>query len=337
MEQDFYPWVYNNYIQTKCAKYDESIDDLEYDFMSGNIFGGIDYLDYYIYKKENIVSKYSNLNQCIINAINMGLYFYTFVDLFYIPNTAHYKCIHYSHDILVLGYNTYKSCFNVMHFTIKGDLSVFEVSFNDFNNAFLNASISPSIVHHLVILFKRNNEKYTFNIDLIKSKINNYLESKDISNENDMYFSNKKNMYYDDSVLQKKLHDFIFIKSSSSPKVWGINTYKELEKYYNNPLFITNFYDIRPLHALWEHKKSMLVRIEFLLTILDNNNLKELYIEFLNLEKLCLELRNCVLKYNIIKTNDQKLNESESSKISKVLIRISDVEYMALNKLYSIL
>lgn len=102
---NYLPWFYSNYIQLKCASNFFQRRDLWFDFLDGNVYGRIPFLEYDCYVKDDFSNSYGDLVDFIIESVNKNSYIYTVVDLFYIPNTFGYQQSHFTHDTLVLGYN----------------------------------------------------------------------------------------------------------------------------------------------------------------------------------------------------------------------------------------
>lgn len=301
--------------------------------MAGNIFGGILCIDYYIYEKASALNGNSGFNQFIINFINEGLYFYTFVDLYYIPNTFFYKKTHYLHDIQVLGYDLHSECYYSMHFSDKGYLSVFKVSFTDFFNAYVN-SPGVLIMHDLVITFKKNNVKPEANTNFIKDEIKVFLNSDALERRNQVYFSGESNIHYENSHIHEKLQSFAkdYFKPNDKPNdmwTWGVSTYTEIIKYYQGTLNCKKNYDIRPLNLLFEHKKMMISRIKYLQNIIKTPELDRVLKNYLELEKLSLIARNSIIKYNI------RSNGDIIKKVNDYLHKIAEIECHSLERLHA--
>lgn len=89
-----------------------------------------------------------------------------------------------------------------------------------------------------------------------------------------------------------------------------------------------NYYDIRPAYLLWEHKKSMLMRIEYMQRhkIIDTDN--DFNIRYKEIQESSKVIQNLLIKYFI--KNDKKI-------LNKALFKITEIANAELNILNRIL
>jgi len=326
------PWVYNNYISIKCGKDWRESKSLWIDFISRNISGGISCLDYYIADKTFLGKGKSIFCEYLIDSINNKFYIYTFVDLYYIPHTNAYKKSHVIHDILILGYNLTEENFIVEHFNNEGKLAEFDVSSLELYNAFVNSIGNQNYIYNLITLFKRNQTKYVFDLDKVKSGLYNYLNAIDLLNYDNLSFSDDENMQYYNSEVYKKLKNHTSGWEKMRYKnliTWGIDVYNEIIGFYSDLLDNRVYFDLRPLHLLWEHKKVMLLRISYMENLKNIQGLSKILLDYSEIEKESLIIRNKLIKYQISK------NPNIISNVGEQLIELVEKEKEILFSLYN--
>jgi hypothetical protein len=148
------------------------------------------------------------------------------------------------------------------------------------------------------ILFLRTNEQadYKFDIQLLKRQIADFLHS-----ENTALPLNRFHEHFLDNGY-----------------VLGIDAQKNVKGYFEEFLSENLEYDIRPIHILWEHKKCMRLKLEYLNDhgYIANHDLTH---EYIRLEKSYLDLRNWFLKYDLSKNkkNIDKINAAFNGLIER--------------------
>ena len=276
--KDFNAWILSNYIQLEYYANINILNFLIYP-ISGfcNLCPLLDYvgLDLEFIYKSNI-----NIIDFIKNSISLGYYVMTYTDEFYIPDRISYeRKIHFRHEIMIYGYDSEKSIFNVMGFNKNRKYCPSCVSFSQFETSFLH-SIDKT---NDFILFKAKDNKsynpsYEFDVENVKNLLSDYLLSKNTSAN---------------------------FRSIGKPNnsICGISVYEQLIKYYQDILQNDSNVtcDIKHFHLLYEHKKVMVSRLEYLMenNYIDTKN--GLINEFRNLENEALNKRNIIMKYNATK------------------------------------
>lgn len=329
---DCLPWFYSSYINVRCNKISEGSKDFWMDFYDGNIMGGIPCLDYFIEDKTFLTKDLTAFIRYIILAIDNEKYVYTYVDVYYVPNTKAYNTHHFIHDILILGYS--EEGFIVVHYDLNGNLSEFEISSIDLFNAVIHSIDKRDYIGNIITSFKRNQVVCEFDLSRIMKELQEYLYPKDLTYQVDIYFSNDNNMQYSGFETHPRLKGAIeaWKIQNQGPLSSGIGVYKEVINFYSALLANKVSYDMRPLHLLWEHKKIMLLRIGYLNRLFfDNKSLKEILIEYTEIEKTFLILRNKLIKFNV--SNNLNILIDINLKIES----IAEKEHKILTYLYNVL
>ena len=181
-----------------------------------------------------------NVIQFMIDAINEGWYIFSSYDEQYIPNTYGYsqkKC--WYHDFMMHGYDLDKREFFFTIYTKRGKYERNVVEFDKFLEGFLNSQ-STNFQFNRINLFRKN-EKYVFYFDkeeLIK-QMEWYIESRCEDVKYTVPY------WHEEKVYGLKVYDYI------------IDIFKEVDN---------SIWDMRMLHMLWEHKKCMKMRIDYMIS-----------------------------------------------------------------------
>ncbi|EPR07708.1 hypothetical protein [Ruminiclostridium papyrosolvens] len=281
--KDFNSWFFSNYIQLQINVKYYFLNFFTYPICGNSILSPL--IDYKILDLEFIYKSNTNIIDFIKSSLNLGYYVMTYTDEFFIPHRVSYMKKHFRHEIMIYGYNLDNSLFHVIGYNDTGTYYPSCVSFSEFENSFLNS-------------IKKTND-----IILMKAKDNtSYRPSYEFDMEN----------------VKNLLFDYIFSKNTSfnlrtigTPNnlVYGISVYDQLIKYYENILKNDSEEecDIRHFHLLYEHKKTMVSRLEYFVEkkyIDTKNNFINI---FYKLENEALNNRNILIKYNITK-NKNKIN-----------------------------
>ncbi|EPR10592.1 hypothetical protein [Ruminiclostridium papyrosolvens] len=279
--EDFNSWFFSNYIQLEYRCQTKEVNFFTYVICGNSVF--IPILDYKILDLEFIFKSNIDIIEFIKNSIENGYYVTTYIDEFFIPERTAYKNNHFRHDIMIYGFDLNKKIFNVTGYNDRSDYATSSVDFSDFKNAYLN-SINKQ---NDLILFKPKdngsyNPSFTFDIENVKNLLYDYVFSQDSSHRLRAIGNPKENFTY------------------------GIEVYNELMNCYRWAIEIDKkVCDIRQPHLLYEHKKTMVDRIHFLVA---KKYLKREYdfaSTYTELKINALKMRNVIIKYN--KVNDKSL------------------------------
>ena len=282
--KEFLPWFHSNYIHLKCLKEltQELVCDLNFFFPDG-----LDYLQSVPFIKKQFIFQdiLSYFNYDIVNfiktVISEGYYICTFVDEYYIQSKYLYQKEHNSHRILLYGFDDELNIFNICGWNKNGIYSINElVSFNDFAAAFQSKYNEDILLSKRgIFCFKLDvsyfeSHQYKLDIEYVYREINDYLASNNVSEKFGMYHNK----------LDPEKYSF------------GIGVYNDFNKYLHklvdNEANASNI----AVHAIWEHKKCMLMRINYLkeMKLISDDGIVN---EYKEIEKKAYQCRSLMLKY----------------------------------------
>ncbi|MEK5034056.1 hypothetical protein MKY96_21575 [Paenibacillus sp. FSL R7-0302] len=289
------PWIYSNFIQIRY------VIDWDVYFFDNHDFL-IDICPY-INKStldRSLITQWTSFKDFIIHAIDNDFYVWCHLDRFYIPGYDEYLKQSNFHETLIYGYDINE---NTVYF-----------SDNMADGAFKNSTCSFEIIEAAnkevyrernfisrVILLKKNNktDNYTINREYIIDGLQRLL------------FSKRSFDLINNEVLC----------------IYGLDVYHHLSSRITNRKEDLPKLDIRVFHLLWEHKKLMVMRLEYLNQISCLVNAQDLVKESKALDVKSYITRNMVLKYNM------KPNKDSLESINRELISIRNNEQILLERI----
>lgn len=303
LHPDFEHWVNCNFIQLEC--FTDSLQDQNTPI---NFFSFINFIQTNPLVKENYIerkylSEHVNFLDFFIQVIMQQGYVMTFINKYYVPGSMVYKKQHHIHDLLIYGCDLSRKVFNVAGYKEDFTYGYSEISFDDFVRAFNSITEGNNSLKEwaqgMHVLTVNLQSSYRFDLSSMLGLLEDYLYSRNTALRFGMY-RNPPGLTY------------------------GLSTYKEVDRYLtevSDPSI-----DIRIFHVIYEHKKSMRTRMEYLLSkgiLVEAGPLEE----YRKLETLSLNLRNLVVK---LKMNGQR---KDMNQLRIMLREIKDREEAVLTEL----
>jgi hypothetical protein len=284
----FEQWLSCNYIQLRCSK-----TYLEYT--------PVDFLDFFTVYPEfyenpclhserlsitTIANWESNAVDFFTGCIDMGFYIYTHVDEQYVPESIAYQKRSLPHAILIYGYDKENRTMDFGGFSTTGAFTFRRTGFDIIEKAFNGLVDYPSPVNNLhenyyaftYLLKPKETSDYAFDFHWMLDSLRDYADSRNTSGRFRGY-------------------------ANSADDHYGIVVYDKLKHFYERIPDETRSLDVRPLHLLWEHKKCMLARLDFLAkgSCLSRDPSNEAHRAYVEIEELSRANRNLLIKYAISK------------------------------------
>jgi hypothetical protein len=247
--------------------------------------------------------------ELIKHHIENNYYFYGFINEYYIPESSFYLKEHFIHDFLIYGYDDRRGLFLTAGYSFYNSQEMIyttsKIKYNDFYNAFINKDQCENVFNwndNIYFLTKNSNTRYNVDLSMVIESLTDYLNSKNISDKYLRYCNSIKSMNF------------------------GVSVYSKIIEYYALVLDDKYFSDVRIPFLLWEHKKCMVARFEYI------NNIFR-YIDFpsnyhdklLIIEKETKTLIYILIKY--ILTKNKKILQKSVNTIKN----IRSLEYETLN------
>lgn len=233
-------WFYSNFIQLQCS--DRSTTSLNgyADFRFFNTSSPLCYEE--VLDVEHCTRDaytHENLAEFIVRNIDLGKYVYAYVDKFYVSDNPFTRQRHYLQETFVYGYDHSQSMFHIMGFNKDRIFSASKVPYSEITKGIREAETDYS----QPLYFIQAKEGFPDQIDLheICDLLKDYLDS--------------RNTYERRPSAAQSDH-----------LVFGISVYEMIELSLRMVMEDSSFIvsNIATMHILWEHKKMMVWRIEYL-------------------------------------------------------------------------
>lgn len=271
------PWFYSNFIHLYCHH------DLSAEAVSRTVpmtFYGEDFIrcPWLITQKlerEFVLDSPSGIIEFLIHSIRSNYTISLHVDEFYIPRRRVYQQTHYAHDILVYGYDDARRSFLVLGYDEEMQFQKTVVPYHEMEQGFQNLEWTDNYDEQIYLYQSNKSGSYRLDAAFIKESLEEYMMGSNISLRN---------------------------RGTADPleAAFGIDVYAALIR--NMPVLVRKR-DIRPIHILWEHKKMMGLRLQYLC---DQELISQDFVEcFRPIEEQAYALRHLLMKYAL--TGDDHL------------------------------
>lgn len=257
-----------------------------FDFYYPQVIGWQDTLPLRVYKINEKVFGMNKINivEDTIQWINNGYYVRLEINEKNITGTQ--IDFDFIHPIFIYGYDKENHTFYSFNFDKENTFSLIQIPFADIEESFYSkttsslistthyTSVSEDSNEYLITLYKMRDSQCSLNINQMIKDIQLYADGTNVST---LYSSQRVPVDAD--------------------SFWGINIYKGITQYLES-FNSTDKIDYRVFHGLWEHKKIMLTRLNYLK---EKGLLKsgtDIPNKFSEIENMSAMLRMIILKYN---------------------------------------
>ncbi|MFC5407340.1 hypothetical protein [Cohnella soli] len=270
LNENAFPWFYSNYIQLQISLREEDIyftdfysyarrDPGLYPFLHTNKF----HRDLYSSKKKFV--------HFLQEAVSHGHYVYMFVDEYEINGRQQHLKNHLTHDILIHGVDSENESCHVSGFNQNVVFDRWEIPIQSLFSGFRHAKVLQD-QHQYICLFQNDfTYGYRFQMKNMLALLQDYMSGTNTSERLSMHV----NAY------------------SSNDYIFGHRVYDKVFEYLEAVRRHQYKLSIMPFHILWEHKRTMRQRFEYI----DVADLEHWYEPLRDLEQLAYSIRNRFLKY----------------------------------------
>jgi len=252
-QEAYKPWLHSHFIQLFCHADFPTHDFFSIYFHTAYPFLICPLLDIQWLDRRLVSDKPEDLIKFVIDSIDRDYYVQLFADEFYICDRLAYRKRHLVHDIMISGYDTDTEELQIVGYDNRGRYTTSRVSFADMLQA-LEAvdQLSPEEQHfrYHKLWLARYMEEETCYLDpmLVSEQIRDYLSSQNSSERLRMINNPEEVGSYRERV----------------PLVYGLETYRCLDRYIDLLKRGECRFDPRPFHWFWEHKQCMLTRLKYM-------------------------------------------------------------------------
>lgn len=299
------PWIADRFVQLMMAKDDEDVWNTHfYDAYHPSFYMPLAFCPFISpcrIDRKMIDSSYRNFCEFLETAINNNKYVDIMLDWYYISESSLYLKEHLVHDTMINGYDSDKKIFYVSDF-YKYHYQRAILSYDEILNSYTSDCVSiwgqEAMSAHL---YEYIDIDYELNLDLLKLTLNDYLTG-------------------DDNLRGLKYYVDVFFRAREL--TFGVNCYDLLVEDLNNH----SYCNMKAFHTLYDHKRLMKHRIEYLYSIGFISNKQQ----FLLLEKCNLLIQESLLARNMFLKMSISNNRTMLDKICKKLeyIKTQDIVFV---------
>ncbi len=253
----YLPWFHSNFIQLFWPRA-RGFPHATLDFFYPPHYPSLPLLDTQLFDRRILDRRGEGvLGDFLVSCLADGWYAQLYVDEFHIPGRAAYRCAYMPHRLLVFGCDRDKASFDVLGFAADGRYAASQVTGSELEDAFVSTELAADIEAI------EAGERETTLGDLAKISLARYDSSKSCS--------------FDLQLVIDQLSDYLLSRNTADrfrmldlsyygQEATGMEIYNGIGRRLEYSLRHPEFADVLSLHILWEHKKCMLARIEYMET-----------------------------------------------------------------------
>lgn len=291
----FYRWFYQNFIQLSCDLTDH---DRRLEFHYG-IQKDWDQNSFHYFLNRNSICfgdcKRLGGIKYIKKCIDRNQYIELKINQRWIEGREEYLTVDHYHQNLIYGYCDSKKVFYLLGYSNRGKIQRQKIRYCD-----IRRSIEEGQSSLKVIAYHQDAYFYVFDRDYVRVMLEEYRTG-----------------------TNSKIH--MQHLSPKDNRIYGLKIYEELAKDEGINLMIS---DRRIAHVLWEHKKLMIERIEYLVyrKEISRKQGNELVDHFTQIEKLVYNMKNLLLKYQM------RPEKTDYGVIRNMIREVCDLETESISK-----
>lgn len=236
--EEAWPWIHSNYIQLCFYKNFEEgfvvpFAPYVYDYATNPM------LTVQRIQREMLAVFQTDIVRFAKESLDLGHYVYLNIDQFYIPRRNHYQRQNFAHDILVFGYDEEAEEFEVLGFREDFQFAPSRVSYAEFEAAYRSLDVIENWSEEICLYRLNPKPKFQFDPKLLADRLEEYLLG-----------TNTSERFYE--------------IGETYDRAYGMQAYPYLKKYFQALMEDRIWYDVKYTHVLWEHKRAMTLRLQFL-------------------------------------------------------------------------
>ncbi|MGG4551419.1 hypothetical protein [Paenibacillus humicus] len=289
----YFPWLFSRFAQLVADPVNENaglyinIDEPEWFPRTTNFCPFID---------TNIISKKmfdlrNKIVDSIIDALQQDYYVFMVVEQYYIPDTDAYKKFSHNHDIMIYGFDRDKKTLYIAD-NFNGKYQFSECYFSQFVDAYYHTNEEKDRLNSNILLFKKKKLHTEFDQLRLIDNLNSYLTG--------IYPEMRSSHWHQHFQGWAK----------------GLDIYLNVKEYLYLLKSSRAKFDKRTFYAIWEHKKLMVMRIEYMHNNNYITNANIILERYQHIERLTLKHQNMIIKFGL--TGNSSLIETVIREIDEV-------------------
>ncbi len=308
--KETYPWVMSNYVNVFCHRDNIKHSFCDFYFPMPNEVRAPELCPWILSQKisaDLFQSTKLDILDFVLNCIDQKTYVHIMIDYFYVEQTERYQKIHGNHDLLIYGYDKEQEILYCSDFLFSDSrkYTFSHISFTALREGFMNCKLDKSSGYlkgqfYLYKMREAKHVRYRFNPIHIVNALKQYVNS--------------------DIPEYWLIHN---IRDNLDDRAFGLDVYNVLAEHVEiAKREQLDYIDIRLFYVLYDHKKIMKHRFEYLMEV-DKKNItlyQEMVKQFEGLER---EVQNIL--FSIIQF-DMENEDSVADDIIRCLKEIRDKE-----------
>lgn len=264
-------------------------------------------IDYLRISRDMVKKKWDSVLDFLFESIEEQYYVIIHLDWFYLPGSALYQSQNYMHPVLIYGFDKELQQLYVGDFNANARFSFYQLSFSDVLKSFECSETGRKMtfvnerylyINDIILYKNRTSMKYSFNMDIFRKALEDFLDSVNISN---VYAQG----------------DYCYFASA----LFGINSFREAGNMMNMKYreFESIYLNYKVFTVPLERTHLMLKRLAYLKEkkgVLIPDSLVNEFSELYNHYRILLSM---VIKCNLLKNNQ--------SMMLKIINNIQSISY----------
>ncbi|MFZ5987608.1 MAG: amino acid adenylation domain-containing protein [Bacillota bacterium] len=316
-DERLHPWYYEHYIKLYTEVQSNGMlimDFLELRAPYNEVIQEV-YMGYELLKDIPDIIDYA------VDKINLGYYVVIHVDEYYIPEKRAYKKQHYVHHSLVYGYDNSQRKLKAIGFNSEQMFAKISFDYDLFREAYESGKLhykgsAPWAETNAIELLRVRDfmQEYPFNLEKFTARLEEYVASKE-----------------DFQVVYAQRFDKYTLGGEQLK--YGLDIYDEIIRHLYNLMEGVVTVDYRAVHLLYEHKKSLYTRLQYVISRYNESvRLGELVDEYRKVMDTVDSARRLFLKHTFVGGDSYNLTPDKEvvAQIIDTLRQVRDMEKQVL-------
>lgn len=303
VNEQSYEWFYNKFVQIYGMISKHFTANIR--FLDGSFGPSMcPYVNRNVYTHQYVNKNFGKYSNFIKHCIDSGYYVYTYIDQYFVEKSYGYQTRHYLHPLFISGYDVDKETIIGGDF-FRGIYSFEEIGSKNVDMAFCYSEKMKNQpqIYYDVTTYTPVTYKWDFDLGVLITSIEDYINQIDSTGT----------------------HYYMYTKEEKNDFKYGMGVYDVLYELLSNGKCERKTY-----HIFYEHKKMMVLRLQFLKEHFQycNEEVNEL---FKIIQEKSLIARNLVMKneYKYIANIEQKLlillKQIENMELAGLLMLLDDL------------
>ncbi|MBY9080746.1 hypothetical protein KIH86_13595 [Paenibacillus sp. HN-1] len=261
-------------------------------------------IHYQTIHRDTLARLNKDIIECACAALDLDRYVMAFVNEYYIKDRWAYQQMEYPHAIFIYGYDRDKSLFYTAAYDKNLHYTYGECSFDELREAYNHNPLHLYDDNNYIYLMKYNStsKRYELDLNAMIQQLKEFLNSSPTTERYNEFFNSQEKLYFGMDIYEPLIMHLYAIHQNN----WDWNI-------------------VKPVYLLWEHKKLMVDRIQYLI----QKNILPDHVAYLEL------FRKLVDEYSVLQILFLKYKKTrDKGQLEKIIGKIKDavsIEHAAIS------